>query len=53
MKTKFGKWLRKFDIFGKKINLTTKGNETFTTTLGGVVSVLFIIGLSIYGISSF
>ena len=53
MKTNFGRWLRKFDIFGKKINLTTKGAETFTTTLGGVFSILFMIGLAAYGILSF
>ena len=53
MKIKFGKWLRRFDIFGKKINLTTKGAETFRTTLGGVFSILFIIGLAAYGIVSF
>ena len=53
MKKNFGKWLRKFDIFGKKINLTTKGAETFTTTLGGVFSILFIMGLTAYGLVSF
>ena len=53
MKTKFSKWLRRFDIFGKKINLTTKGAETFNTTLGGIFSILFMIGLATYGIVSF
>jgi hypothetical protein len=50
---KFGKWLRRFDIFGKKVNLTTKGLETFKTTLGGIFSILFMIGIASYGITSF
>ena len=52
MRFNFGKWLRRFDIFGKKINLTTQGAETFKTTLGGIFSILFVIGIATYGITS-
>ena len=35
--------LRVIDIFGSKINLTFKGNHTYKTKIGAVLSILFLI----------
>ena len=36
------------DLFGVPVQLTYKGERTFITAFGGCVSLLMIIGLSMY-----
>lgn len=45
-----GLGLDKFDMFGKQIYLTHDGDEVFKTRFGGLLSILFWIGMLAYGI---
>ena len=36
----FGKFLEKFDIYGYPIGLQYRGNETYRTALGGVLTLI-------------
>ena len=36
----FGKFLKKFDIYGSPVGLHYRGNGTYTTALGGVLSLI-------------
>ena len=42
----FGRLLRHLDVFGHRVSLNYKGNETYTTVLGGVLSII-VYGLTL------
>ena len=42
------KVFKKADLFGKPLSLKHKKNDTFTTVLGGMMSVLISIGIAAY-----
>jgi len=49
-KSAISRFLRKLDIYGKPIQLTFKGKESFKTTFGGTVSlILLLLLLSVAG----
>ena len=48
---KFTSLLKDADIFGKKVNLTHQGSETYNTTKGGCLSILFLLSLFGFGVS--
>ena len=43
------KTVKKLDIFSKKIMLTYKGEASFSTFFGGLVSIVIFIIIGIYG----
>ena len=40
--------VRQSDLFGVPVNLTYKGEESFRTFMGGLISILFVIASIIY-----
>jgi len=48
--SRFLKFLKNTDLFGKRVYLTHNGNETYNTWFGGLVSLAFYITLLIYGL---
>ena len=40
--------LKFFDLFGRPVQLTHKGHSTFRTSLGGCLSLLVIISISVF-----
>ena len=46
-------YLRKFDAFGVSYSFKYKANEKFTTSLGGFITILFIILCLSFGIYNF
>lgn len=44
-KTKFKEAISTVDMFGESVKLTYKGKQTFTTTIGSVLSMVILIML--------
>ena len=42
--------LKKFDNYGKAITLNFKGEETFKTNVGGLLSLILMIGTFTYAV---
>jgi hypothetical protein len=47
------KMLKKFDQFGKAITLNFKGEETFKTKVGGLLSILLFVAINAFAIWKF
>ena len=45
--------LKKFDNYGKAITLNFKGEDTFKTNVGGLLSLLLMIGTSAFAVIKF
>ena len=45
--------LKKFDNYGKAITLNFKGEDTFKTNLGGLLSLVLMIATSAYAVIKF
>ena len=49
---KFGevihKNIKKLDLFSQKIMLTYEGESSFSTFLGGLVSIIILVGVGVY-----
>ena len=46
-------WIREKDIFGVPVQLTYKGSSSYTTLVGGVSSIIFIVSFATYAIWTF
>ena len=50
--SKFGeivhKNIKKLDLFSQKIMLTYEGESSFSTFLGGLVSIIILVGVGVY-----
>jgi hypothetical protein len=45
--------LKKFDNYGKAITLNFKGEDTFKTNVGGLLSLVLMIGTFAYAVFKF
>ncbi len=45
--------LKKFDNFGKAITLNFKGEDTFKTNVGGLLSLVLMIGTCAFAVVEF
>jgi len=45
--------LKKFDNFGKPITVNFKGEDTFKTNVGGVLSLILMTGIFTFAIFKF
>ena len=53
MQMKLSTFIRKFDIFGKRVFLNYKGDQKFRTPFGGVLGICFIIFIVTYSLIKF
>lgn len=51
MKKGFIHYLKKVDIFGKRVYLTHETKEKYNTVYGSIISICFILGLFGYGLA--
>ena len=53
LKRSFEQKVKSSDIFGKRVYLTHNGLESYQTTGGGTISIIFLIFMLAYSLNSF